>query len=201
MDIELNGAVPSVDPPKDIELQPTVEELTTLKHISAPNSFTACLIVFGQLCEGFALYGTAQILQNYVQFPVPVSGSKQPGALDRGRKMATAITTSFYLFYNLTPIVAVNIADQFWGTYKTLAVACSIYLLGLIVLVLTSIPLSIETGVALPGLINALIILGVATGGFNSAVGPFMAEQYMRITPVLKRLESILVPISKLRVG
>ena len=186
MDIELNGAVPSVNPTKDVEVEPTVEELTTLEHISAPNSFTAWLIVFGQLCEGFALYGTAQILQNYVQFPVPVSGNKQPGALGRGRKMATAITTSFYLFYNLTPIVAAIIADQFWGTYKTLVVACFIYLVGLVVLVLTSIPPSIEAGVALPGLICALIILGVATGGFNSTAGPFMAEQYTRITPVIK---------------
>ena len=186
MDVELNDAVASVDFPKDVEVAPTVEELSTLEHVSAPISFTACLIVFGQLCEGFALFGTAQILQNYIQFPAPGKGDNQPGALDRGRKMATAITTSFYLFYNLTPIAAAIIADQFWGAYKTLVVACFIYLLGLIVLVLSSLPISIDAGVALPALICALIILGVAVGGFSSTTGPFMAEQYTRTTPVIK---------------
>ena len=185
-DLKLGGAVTAVDRAKDVEAEPTDEELITLEHVSDRIPFSAWLIIFCELCEGFAYFGTFLILQNYIQFPVRVSGSKQPGALDRGQRVATAITVSYNLLCYLTPMGAAIVADQFWGRYKTMMVSCLIYLVGLIVLLLTSIPVSIKTGIALPGLICGLMMLGVGVGGVRSTAGPFMVEQYVRAKPVVK---------------
>ena len=46
------------------------------------------------------------------------------------------------------------------------------------VLFLTSLPFSIENGGALPGLIVAMVIIGLGTGGIKSNVSPMIAEQY-----------------------
>jgi len=168
------------------EIEPTTEELNTLEHISDRLPLAACLIVICELCERFAFYGISGPVQNYIQFPVPGPNDKQPGALDRGHQTATLLTTFFQFFCYLTPILGAIIADQFWGKYKAILAACIIYLIGLLVLVLTSIPPSITAGTALPGLIIAMIILGLGTGGVKSNVSPFMADQYTRKTPIIK---------------
>jgi len=168
------------------EIEPTIEELNTLQHISDRIPLAAWLIVICELCERFAYYGITGPFQNYIQFPVPGPNDTQAGALDRGHQTATALTTFFQFFCYLTPILGAIVADQFWGKYKAIFVACIIYLIGLLVLVLTSIPQSINAGVALPGLIIAMIIIGLATGGVKSNVSPFMADQYTRKTPIVK---------------
>jgi POT family proton-dependent oligopeptide transporter len=167
------------------EIEPTTEELNTLKHISDRIPTAAWLIVVCELCERFAFYGLSGPFQNYIQFPVPGPNDKQSGALNRGQQTATSLTTFFQFFCYLTPIGGAIVADQFWGKYKTIFVSCLIYLIGLSVLVLTSIPPSIHAGVALPGLIIAIIILGIGTGGVKSNVSPLMADQYTRKTPIV----------------
>ncbi|CAF1620133.1 unnamed protein product, partial [Adineta ricciae] len=168
------------------EVEPTQSELATLEHVSDRFPFTTWLLIFGQLCEQFVYFGTYIVFQNYIQFPIPTNGEKQAGALGYGRKMATAVTMSYSCLCNLSPIAAAIIADQFWGRYKTLTVASFIYFFGLIILVLTSIPALTKIGVGFPGLICALIVIGLAVGAFKSIMGPFMAEQYSRKAPVIK---------------
>jgi POT family proton-dependent oligopeptide transporter len=168
------------------EIEPTTEELNTLQHISDRIPLAAWLIVVCEFCERFAFYGISGPLQNYIQFPVPGPNDKQPGALGRGQQTATLLTTFFQFFCYLTPIAGAIVADQFLGKYKAIFLACIIYLVGLLVLVLTSIPPSINAGSALPGLIIAIIILGVGTGGVKSNVSPLMADQYTRKTSIVK---------------
>lgn len=168
------------------EIEPTAEELNTLPRISDHIPLAAWLIVLCELCERFAFYGITGPLQNYIQFPVPGPNDKQPGALNRGQQTATLLTTFFQFFGYLTPIAGAIVADQFWGKYKAIFLSCFIYMFGLLVLVLTSIPQSINAGVALPGLIIAIIILGIGTGGVKSNVSPLMADQYTRKTPIIK---------------
>jgi POT family proton-dependent oligopeptide transporter len=93
---------------------------------------------------------------------------------------------TYFCLFNLSPIALAIISDQFWGKYKTICVTSFIYLLGLIILVVTSIPISITRGIGLPGLICAMILLGIAGGGFRTMIGPFIAEQYTRKTLVVK---------------
>lgn len=43
---------------------------------------------------------------------------------------------------------------------------------------MTSLPFAIEHGAALPGLVAAMIVIGLGTGGIKSNVSPLIAEQY-----------------------
>ena len=139
-----------------------------------------------QACGSFAFYGISGPFQNYIQFPSPGPNDTQSGALDQGQQTATLLTTFFQFFCSLTPIAGAIVADQFWGKYRTITAACLLYIVGLLVLVLTSIPPAIHAGVALPGLIIAMIIIGVTSGGIQSNISPFMAEQYTRTKPVIR---------------
>ena len=186
IDIKLNGKISSNDQVKDVEVEPTHTELMTLDQVADPFPKTAWLLIFARLCEHFVYFGTYIIFQNYVQFPRPGDGDKQSGALGCGRKMATTLTMLYSCLCNISPIGAAIIADQFWGKYKTLIVACFLYFAGLIILVLTSIPVSVKAGVGFPGFICALMILGLAVGAFKAILGPFMAEQYIRRGAVIK---------------
>jgi POT family proton-dependent oligopeptide transporter len=172
------------------EVEPTDEESASLEHISDRIPLAAWLIVICELCERFAFYGLSGPFQNYIQFPEPGPNDKQPGALGRGQQTATALTTYFQFFAYLTPIGGAILADQFWGKYKTIMVACVIYMIGLLVLVLSSIPPSIHAGVAFPGLIIAMTIIGLGTGGVKSNVSPLMAEQYTRTKSVVKGMRT-----------
>jgi dipeptide/tripeptide permease len=69
------------------------------------------------------------------------------------------------------------VADQYLGKYKTIVLFCGFYIVGLVVLVVTSFPSSIEGGIALPGLVLAMFIIGLGTGGIKSNVAPLIAEQ------------------------
>jgi proton-dependent oligopeptide transporter, POT family len=165
---------------------PNDDEWKTLEHISDHKPLASWLVVVCETCERFAFYGMTAPFQNYIQFPMTSTDRKQAGALGQGQQTATLLTTFFNFFCYLTPIVGALVADQYWGKYKTIFVACLTYLFGLLVLVLTSIPPAIQSNVALPGLIIAMFITGLATGGIKSNVSPFMAEQYTRTTPIVR---------------
>jgi POT family proton-dependent oligopeptide transporter len=70
------------------------------------------------------------------------------------------------------------IADQYLGKYWTIVYFAIIYAAGILVLFATSLPVAIEHGAALPGLIIAMIVIGVGTGGIKSNVSPLIAEQF-----------------------
>ncbi len=69
------------------------------------------------------------------------------------------------------------VSDQYLGKYNTIVYFSFIYLIGVLILFLTSLPVAIEHGVALGGLIVAMIVIGLGTGGIKSNVGPLIAEQ------------------------
>jgi proton-dependent oligopeptide transporter, POT family len=171
---------------ENTDIEPTAEELATLEHISDRIPPAVWLIVICEFCERFAFFGLSGPFQNYIQFPVPGPNDKQPGALGRGQRAATSLTTFFRFLCYLTPIPGAIVADQYLGKYKTILFGCVIYAIGLLVLALSSIPSSINAGFAFPGLIVAMIILGFATGGVKSNVSPLMAEQYTRTKPIVR---------------
>ncbi|CAF1015355.1 unnamed protein product [Rotaria magnacalcarata] len=168
------------------ETEPTAEELTILKRISDHIPLAARLIMVCEFCERFAYLGLSGVFQNYIQFPVPGPHDKQPGALGRGQRTATLLTTFFRFWCFVTPTLGAILADQYWGKYKTIFLGCVVYLIGLSLLVLSSTPFAIHANLAFHGLIVAMIILGLATGGLKSNVSPLMAEQYTRTKPIVK---------------
>lgn len=83
----------------------------------------------------------------------------------------------FLIISYTTPMGAGVIADTKLGRYKTVVVSLSMYMVGLAVLFVTSLPWMIDHGAGLPGLLVALIISSLALGGVKASLPPMLAEQ------------------------
>ncbi|KAF3910963.1 hypothetical protein AA313_de0200386 [Arthrobotrys entomopaga] len=92
--------------------------------------------------------------------------------------------------YIVTPIFGAIVADQYLGKYKTIVYFCMIYIVGLIVLFVSSLPFSLEAGSGLGGFICAIVLIGLGTGGIKANVSPLIAEQYTRKKMAVKTLPS-----------
>ncbi|KAG0167659.1 peptide transporter ptr2 [Apophysomyces sp. BC1034] len=171
--------------------EPTEEDWKTLTEVSDNIPKAAYLVILVEFCERFTYYGLSGPFQNYIQHPDPPSyPAKQPGALGKGQQTATALTTFFQFWCYITPILGAVIADQYWGKYRTILIFACIYMVGLIILTCSSIPMAIENGAAFPGYIVAIIIIGLGTGGIKSNVSPLVAEQYRSKTPFVRTLKN-----------
>lgn len=94
-----------------------------------------------------------------------------------GQVGATGLTDFFQFWCYVTPIGGAIVSDQFLGKYNTIMYSAYIYLIGVAILFLTSLPTSIEHGAGTGGLIVAMIVIGIGTGGIKSNVSPLIAEQ------------------------
>ncbi|KAI9763596.1 MAG: peptide transporter ptr2 [Geoglossum simile] len=167
--------------------EPTDEERHQLRHVSDKLPKAAWLVAVVELCERFAFYGLSGPFQNYIQ-----NGrhGAVPGALGRGQSGATGLTNFFQFWCYVTPIIGAIIADQYLGKYNTIVYFAMVYIVGLVVLLVTSLPVSLEHGAGLGGLIAAMIIIGLGTGGIKSNVSPLIAEQYRGTKQTIKTLRS-----------
>ncbi|KAL2864319.1 peptide MFS transporter [Aspergillus lucknowensis] len=158
--------------------EPNDEEMKSLRHTAENLPMSAWLVAIVELCERFTYYGMSGLFQNYVQRPF--DGSQGRGALGMGHQGATGLTTFFQFWCYVTPILGAVIADQYLGKYKTIVLFCGVYLVGLLILVCTSIPAALANGAGLGGFIAAVLIIGLGTGGIKSNVAPLIADQYKR---------------------
>ncbi|QKX64545.1 uncharacterized protein TRUGW13939_11720 [Talaromyces rugulosus] len=158
--------------------EPNEEEKRTLKRVAEHLPASAWLVAVIELSERFTYYGTQGIFQNYIQRPL--DGSEGRGALGMGHQGATGLSTFFQFWCYVTPILGAVIADQYLGKYKTIAVFCGVYIVGLLILLLTALPPALEHGSGLGGFIVAIIVIGLGTGGIKSNVAPLIADQYTR---------------------
>lgn len=168
--------------------EPTDNEKRSLRHIAENLPVSAWLVAIVELCERFTYYGMSGLFQNYVL--KPLDGSQGRGALGMGHKGATGLTTFFQFWCYVTPIIGAIVADQYLGKYKTIVLFCCVYLAGLLILVCTSIPHSLESGAGLGGFIVAILVIGLGTGGIKSNVAPLIADQYKRKKMALKTIKS-----------
>ncbi|KAK9468052.1 POT family-domain-containing protein [Lipomyces arxii] len=162
-------------------------DLRTLRRISDKLPAAVWLVALVELCERFTYYGISGPFMNYMQNPV---GGLRPGAIGLGQSKASALIYFFQFWCYVTPIAGAIIADQYWGKYKTICVFAGIYATGNLILFLTSLPASIANGAALGGLVTAMIIIGVGTGGIKSNVSPLIAEQYTNTKRYVKELRT-----------
>ncbi len=95
-----------------------------------------------------------------------------------GQVGATGLTDFFQFWCYVTPILGAVVSDQYLGKYNTIFYFALVYLVGVLILFLTSLPTAIEHGAALGGIIVAMIVIGLGTGGIKSNVSPLIAEQY-----------------------
>ncbi|CAO3589165.1 unnamed protein product [Absidia cylindrospora] len=175
----------------DHEPEPTEEDWKNLPEVADTLPKSAFLIILIEFCERFTFYGLSGPFQNYIQQPSPASyPAEVPGALDKGQQTATALTTFFSFWCYCTPILGAIVADQYLGRYKTILAFSFIYLIGLLILTCSSIPVAIENGAAFPGLVVSLIVIGFGTGGIKSNVSPLIAEQCPHTKPFIRTLEN-----------
>ncbi|KAL4950613.1 POT family-domain-containing protein [Aspergillus filifer] len=158
--------------------EPNAVENKSLRHVAENLPLSAWLVAIVELCERFTYYGMSGLFQNYVQRSL--DGSEGRGALGMGHQGATGLTTFFQFWCYVTPIIGAIVADQYLGKYKTIVLFCGVYLVGLLILVCTSIPTALENGAGLGGFIVSILIIGLGTGGIKSNVAPLIADQYKR---------------------
>ncbi|KAJ1884557.1 peptide transporter ptr2, partial [Kickxella alabastrina] len=166
----------------------TEEDMSLLRRVGDKIPTAAYFVVLTEFCERFTYYGISGPFQNYIQNPYKTG--PRPGAIDGGQHMATGLGNFFQFWCYLTPILGALIADQWLGKFKTILMFSGIYIIGDLVLTLTAIPASIRHGGALPGLIIAMITIGLGTGGIKANVSPMVAEQYGRYRPFVRILKS-----------
>ncbi|KAH6644175.1 peptide transporter-like protein PTR2 [Boeremia exigua] len=155
---------------------PTPEDLLFLPRVPDALPPGAFLVAVVELCERFAYYGLAGPLQNYIANG-PRDASGLPGALGLGQRRATALTNAFQLWCYVTPLLGAVVADAWLGRYRTIKYFSAVYMAGIAVLVASSTPWSVQRGWALPGLVVAMGVVGLGTGGIKSNVSPLIAEQ------------------------
>lgn len=177
----------TLHPPVYIGSVPTPEDVLFLPRVADSLPYPAFLVAIVELCERFAYYGLSGPFQNYIANAAH-DANGLPGALGLRQAAATGITNAFQFWCYVTPILGAVVADQYLGKYATIKWFSVIYMVGIAVLFLTSLPWCIERGIALPGLIAAMAIIGLGTGGIKSNVSPLIAEQVRSTTPFVKTL-------------
>ncbi|KAH7410512.1 helicase C-terminal domain-containing protein [Phaeosphaeria sp. MPI-PUGE-AT-0046c] len=151
---------------------PSPTDLCSLPQISAPLPLPAYLIATVELCERFAYYGLSGPFQNYIS----ASPTSSPaGVLGLGQARATALTNLFQFWCYVTPLVGAVVADEYMGKFGAIRCFSAIYMLGIVVLFLSS--LQLVQGTAMAGLVVAMAVIGLGTGGIKPNVSPFIAEQ------------------------
>ncbi|KAJ1731831.1 peptide transporter ptr2 [Coemansia biformis] len=165
----------------------TEADMAALRRVGDRIPVAAFFVVLTEFCERFTYYGITGPFQNYIQNKYREPNSR-PGAIGGGQHMATGLGNFFQFWCYLTPIFGAVIADQWLGKFKTILVFSLVYIVGDLVLTLTSLPVSIRAGGALPGLVTAMVTIGLGTGGIKANVSPMVAEQYARRRPFVRRL-------------
>ncbi|KAG6915913.1 hypothetical protein DXG01_009283 [Tephrocybe rancida] len=169
----------------------TEHELATLRHVADRLPYTAWLVVMVEFAERWSYYGTTNIYNNYIQFPLPPGstngavpkalrgGDIVAGALGQGQQKSFALRTFNTFWVYCTPWIGGIIADTLWGRYKTIMVFSIVCLIGHIILVASSTPAALQSGNASLGLLAlSITIMGLGAGCIKSNVSPMIAEQY-----------------------
>ena len=173
---------------------PTEEEKATLRHVPYSLPARAFLVCIIELSERFCYYGVSGTFNNYLANPYgsgpPWTGDDLPGAVGRGTAFASGMQNYFQFWCYVTPIIGAIVADQFLGRYKTIMYFSVVYIVGLIILFITALPVAINNGAALGGIAAGMTIMGLGTGGIKSNVSPLIAEQMTETKMKIKTLKS-----------
>ncbi|KAF2760063.1 putative MFS peptide transporter [Pseudovirgaria hyperparasitica] len=169
--------------------EPTEDEKHTLRKVPDKLPHSAFMVAIVELCERSAFYGLSGPFQNYIanKYHDP---NGLPGAIGLNQAGATGLTNFFQFWCYITPIIGAVVADQYLGKYLTIVYFSVIYIAGLIILFVTSLPFVIERGAALGGLIAAMAVIGLGTGGIKANVSPLIAEQYTNTRATIRVLKS-----------
>ncbi|ORZ32739.1 POT family-domain-containing protein [Catenaria anguillulae PL171] len=142
------------------------------KRLAAnPNALPRAVyfILPNEFGERFTFYGISALVNRYLQVIIndPV----------HGKVHAKELTHYWKLFTYFFPLVGAAISDSFLGKYKTIVYLSAVYLIGIIVLVITSIP-KFRTLVSAS---IGLYLIAFGTGGIKPCVGPHGGDQFLKV--------------------
>lgn len=167
--------------------EPTEHEMKTLRHVSEKIPLSCWLVAVVELAERFSYYGLSTPFQNYMQnSPTDLPA----GVLNLKTQGATALSYFWQFWCYITPIFGAWIADTYLGKFNTICVFCGVYIVGIFILFITSLPSVASHNTSLGGFIVAVIVIGIGTGGVKSNVAPLIADQIPKTRPVIKVLKS-----------
>ncbi|KAL4802604.1 POT family-domain-containing protein [Aspergillus unguis] len=184
------------------KLQPTSEEMKTLRRVAGPMNWVTFSVAFVELCERFSYYGTTAVFVNFIQQPLPIGSTTGalnparpeddvPGALGMGQQASTGLTLFNSFWAYVMPLAGAFLADQYWGRFRTIMFSIGCALVGHVILIISAIPpvVSNPNG-AIAAFAIGLVIMGMGTGGFKSNISALIAEQYPDEAPYIKTLPS-----------
>ena len=138
---------------------------TELKPKNDKYPYVVFLIIVNEFCERFSFYGMRTILFIYfTQF------------IKMNENTATAVYHAYSSLCYFTPIFGALIADGFIGLYSTIVILSVVYLIGEVIVTMTSI---IPFGAPnVYGPIIGLILIALGTGGIKPCVSAFGGNQF-----------------------
>lgn len=166
---------------------PTDEEMKTLRHVSEFIPASCWLVAVVELAERFSYYGLSTPFQNYMQNG---PNDSPRGVLNLKNQGATALSYFWQFWCYVTPIFGAWVADTYFGKFMTICMFCVLYMIGIFVLFITSIPSIASEKTSLGGFIAAIIIIGLGTGGVKANVSPLIADQIPKTKPRIKTLKN-----------
>lgn len=170
----------------DDDIEPTAEEMKILRHVSEHIPMGCWLIAIVELAERFAYYGLSAPFQNYIQNN---SEDIPRGLLGLKNRGATALSYFFQFWCYVTPLFGGYISDTYWGKYNTICVGTLVYIIGILILFITSIPGVTSQNIALGGFISSIILIGCATGMIKANISVLIADQIPKTRPKIKILK------------
>ena len=108
--------------------------------------------------------------ENYMEHPRHYDMDHTPGALNLGQTTATRMYCGFFIVYFTSPVFIAPLADNHLGQYKTLLISLVVYALGCVALVVSSLPVMLDRGAGLPGLIIAMVLIALGGGGVSITI-------------------------------
>lgn len=167
--------------------EPTDEEMKTLRHVSEQIPVRCWLVAVVELAERFSYYGLSAPFQNYMQNG---PNDTPKGILNLKNQGATALSYFFQFWCYVSPLLGGFVADTYWGKYKTICVGTGIYVVGIFILFITSVPSITYYSASLGGFITSLILIGLATGMIKANISVLIADQIPKSRPTVKVLKS-----------
>lgn len=181
---------------------PTDDELKTLRRVPENIPWQAWSVAFCELAERFSYYGCTNVFTNFIQQPRPGNPIHRTGAaldlpdtpsgaLGRGQRASTALTTMNTFMVYVLPLLGAWIADSRLGRFNTICLAVGIATVGHFLLVGAAAPDVIDNNNGALGLfIVSIIVMAFGTGFFKSNVSTLVAEQIKGKKPTVKALKS-----------
>ncbi|KAH6604252.1 hypothetical protein Trco_007698 [Trichoderma cornu-damae] len=181
--------------------EPTEEEKVTLRKVAGSIPAISWVLCVAELAERASYYGTKQVFNNYLQFPLPKGGNGSgaipkdnpnghAGALGKGLQFASAFTTLFTFLAYVFPILGAYIADTRLGRFKTILLGVIIGGVAHVIMIGGAAPSVLKAGQGLAPFIISFFILAIGAGIFKPNVAPTVIDQYTNQRQVIKTLKS-----------